>query len=89
MRIATGAMPPRNDVVIFGWSFCFGWVVIQAGRRGQCRPPYHVFRNVTPSPAFRCTVCQEILHYALCILHFISPAMACISSRSALITILS
>ena len=32
-------------VVIGSWSFWFGWAVIQAGRRGRCRPPYEDFQR--------------------------------------------
>ena len=35
----------RNDMETFGWSFCFAWRDIRAGRRGRCRPPYREARE--------------------------------------------
>ena len=39
LRIATG-FALAMTVVDGGWTVCFVCVVVQADRRGQCRPPY-------------------------------------------------
>ena len=40
----------RNDVVIFGWSFCFGWVVI-VNPRAILESPLRVLFDTRKSPS--------------------------------------
>ena len=39
---------PRSDGVDVGWGRWCAWVVIRAGRRGQCRTPYGWYVRIVP-----------------------------------------